>query len=129
MVIQALTKLEAAVIKCTLSLSINYLVLQFIFIMQVVVYVFNPRISVFELISTSDTGLLYATLWYYMALPLTGFVNTIMLLKHNKNLKNTIRKLVVRVWWEGGGVAARCGACRVKRPSRDSIAKPRPPLR
>ena len=106
--ISGLTKLETAVIKCTLSLSFNYLIIQFIYIMQVLVYVFEPDISVFDLIAVSPTGQLYATLWYYMAMPVTGFVNTIMLLKHNKNLRMTIRRLIVHNCYNLGVIFSRC---------------------
>ena len=107
--ISGLTRMEAAVIKCTLSLSFNYLVIHFIFIMQVLVYVFEPDTSVFDLIAGTPTGKLYATLWYYMAMPVTGFVNTIMLLKHNKNMRRTTWELIVR---GGRNVAGMYESCR-----------------
>ena len=107
-------------IKCTLSLSFNYLVIQFIFIMQVLVYVFEPETSVFDLIAVSPTGELYATLWYYMAMPVTGFVNTIMLLKHNKNLRMTIRKLIVQVCYNLGVVFAKCAKIKTKSVEKKS---------
>lgn len=121
--ISGMTKLEAAVIKCTLSLSFNYLVIQFIFIMQVLVYVFDPETSVFDLIAVSPTGQLYATLWYYMAMPVTGFVNTIMLLKHNKNLRMTIRKMIVKMCYNVGVVCAKCAKSKSKAKCARSKSK------
>ncbi|KAL5264180.1 hypothetical protein ACHWQZ_G005309 [Mnemiopsis leidyi] len=121
--ISGMTKLEAAVIKCTLSLSFNYLVIQFIFIMQVLVYVFDPETSVFDLIAVSPTGQLYATLWYYMAMPVTGFVNTIMLLKHNKNLRMTIRKMIVKMCYNVGVICAKCAKSKSKAKCARSKSK------
>lgn len=103
-----LTKLESSVIKCTLSLSCNYMFLQLIFILQILVYVAKPDLSVFQLLSISEEGKTYATLWYYMALPITGFVNTLMLIRHNKNLRGSLRKMVVRRCYSCLVVLARC---------------------
>ena len=70
---------------------------------------FEPDTSVFDLIAGTPTGKLYATLWYYMAMPVTGFVNTIMLLKHNKNMRRTTWELIVR---GGRNVAGMYESCR-----------------
>lgn len=83
-----LSRVERKVINCMMTLSINYMLLQFIFIISIILYLFNEDVSVFDYISTTVTGKTYATLWYYMAIPMTGFVNSIMLIKHNDYLKS-----------------------------------------
>ena len=86
-----LTKIELKVIKCTLSISINYLVLQVIFIIQIFIYVMHIDVTVFKLLAGRDeVKLQLVVLWYYLAMPITGFVNTLMILCHNRNLRHGI---------------------------------------
>ena len=92
----SLTLVEAAMIKCTVALSLNYMIIHSIFIIQIFGYVFKPDISVFNLIARSSDGMVYSVMWYYMAMPLTGFINTVMLVRYNRNLRRTLFRMVAK---------------------------------
>lgn len=88
---------ELSVIKCTLTLCATYFVAHFVTVAYNVVYMFKTDNNVFKLMSgNSNVGEVYLFSWFYLSHTLAGFVDGLVQVQCNNEMRKGIEKFASR---------------------------------